>query len=62
MPARSSDFIHVPAQGSAFLQHDFVISAETDEARLGSTIVDLSVAGVYSVTRASCAGEDAQSD
>ena len=44
------------------LQHDFVISAETDEARLGSTIVDLSVAGVYSVTRASCAGEDAQSD
>ena len=33
------------------------ISAETDEARLGSTIVDLSVAGMYSVTRAGCALE-----
>lgn len=31
------------------------ISAETDEARLGSTIVDLSAAGVYSVNRAGCA-------
>ena len=31
------------------------ISAETDEARLGSTIVDLSEAGVYSVNRAGCA-------
>lgn len=33
------------------------ISADTDEARLGSTIVDLSVAGVYSVSRAGCALE-----
>ena len=33
------------------------ISADADEARLGSTIVDLSVAGVYSVSRAGCALE-----